>query len=220
MRTHVSLSAYIEEITGEPPTTLPLTQGEDAPLPLFLRTLYELKRAEFFGRSLLLAFQKDQIEQPTPSEYANHARKISQIMSAETILVLPKLASYSRNRLVRQGVPFVVPGRQLFLPTLLIDLRERFHRVSRKDSAALSAPSQVLVIFYLLGNSVEGVSLRELAGKLAGNTKEILNEAMVDFGHGLGDRAWAGLRARLAIFSLSIGGSGPGHLPSRTGRMG
>jgi DNA-binding MarR family transcriptional regulator len=175
MSSHNSFSAYVEEIAGAPPHILPLTHRENAPLPLFLRTLYELNRAELFGRRVLLAFQKEGIEQPTPSEYANHVRKISQIMSMETILVLPRLASYSRNRLVRQGVPFVVSGRQMFLPMLLIDLRERFPRESRKNPAALSAPSQVLVIFYLLGNSVDGISLRELAVRLRYSSMTLSN---------------------------------------------
>jgi len=170
-----NLSAYIEEITGEPPDILPPTHGENDALPLFLRTLYGFNRAKLFGRSFLLASQKDRIEQPTPSEYAKHAGTISEIVGTETILVLPNLASYSRNRLVRQGVPFVVPGRQMFLPMLLIDLRERFPRRSRRSSAALSAPSQVLVIFYLSGNSVDGVSLRELAARLSYSAMTLSN---------------------------------------------
>jgi len=175
MSIHRSLATYIEQITGEPPEISPLTPGEDAPLPLFLRTLYEIKRAELFGRSLLLAIQKDGIEQPTPSEYAKHAGTISQIMGTETILVLPKLASYSRNRLVRQGVPFAVPGRQMFLPMLLIDFRERFPRASRKNSPTLLTPSQVVVIYYLSGNSVDGIPLRELAARLGYSAMTLSN---------------------------------------------
>jgi hypothetical protein len=170
-----NISVYLEEITGEPPEVFPMPDRDGAPLPLFLRTLYELKRTVLFGKTFLLAFQKERLEHPTPSEYADHAGRISKIMDTQTILVLPKLPSYSRNRLVRQGVPFIVPGRQLFLPMLLIDLRERFPRTSRKDSAALSAPSQVLLLFYLLGNAVDGVSLRELAAKLGYSSMTLSN---------------------------------------------
>ena len=175
METHASLFRYIEDVTGEAPELLPLAPGDAAPLPLFLRTLYELKRGVLFGRSLLLAFQEDRVEQPTPSEYAKHAEQISQIMNTDTILVLPSLASYSRNRLVRRGVPFIVPGRQMFLPMLLIDLRERFPRKSRRSAAALSAPSQVLVIHYLLGNTVDGVPLRDLARTLGYSAMTLSN---------------------------------------------
>jgi len=141
------LSSYIESITGGPPRILPLADHEVASLPLFLRTLYGIHRITLFGQSFLIAVQEDQLEQSTPSEYAKHAGKIAQILGVETALVLPQLPPYSRNRLVQQGVPFIVPGRQMFLPMLLIDLRERFPRGFRGSAAALSAPSQVLVIY-------------------------------------------------------------------------
>jgi hypothetical protein len=39
-----------------------------------------------------------------------------------------------RKRLVREGVPFIVPGAQMFLPMLMVDLRERFSKAkSRED---------------------------------------------------------------------------------------
>ena len=70
MSIEATLSTYIEEITGQPPAFFPLANRQDAPLPLFIRTLYELRRADLFGRTFLLAFQKDRREQPAPSETA------------------------------------------------------------------------------------------------------------------------------------------------------
>lgn len=38
------------------------------------------------------------------------------------VYVTTTLASYERKRLVQQKVPFIVPGNQLYLPELAIDL--------------------------------------------------------------------------------------------------
>ena len=38
------------------------------------------------------------------------------------------MASYERKRLIEQKVPSIVPGNQLYLPDLGLDLREYFRR--------------------------------------------------------------------------------------------
>ena len=82
-----------------------------------------------------------------------------------TVLVFPTIPAYQRNRLVQRGVPFVVPGRQLFLPMLFIDLRERFDRI-RQPEKYLSTSAQVLLLYHLLGNQVTGIALQDLARTL------------------------------------------------------
>ena len=44
------------------------------------------------------------------------------------VYVTGALASYERKRLIEQKVPFMVPGNQLYLPDLGIDLREYFRQ--------------------------------------------------------------------------------------------
>jgi hypothetical protein len=136
MDIRTALASYITEITGEAVRILPFNQGDLVSLPLYLRSQYDIEEAEIFGRKLILAFQKERSERPTPSEYANHARHISQEIGQDAVLIIPELASYTRNRLLRQGVAFVVPGRQMFLPTLMVDLRERSPRESRGQATA------------------------------------------------------------------------------------
>jgi len=79
---------------------------------------------------------------------------------------LPHVAAYDRNRLVKHGVAFIVPGRQLFLPQLLVDLREYFPRRRQPTGDKLSYPSQTIVLYHLLKEPVEHYSLRDLARRL------------------------------------------------------
>ncbi len=61
------------------------------------------------------------------------------------------LASYERRRLVTQHVPFLVPGNQLYLPDLGIDLREYFRQLRRTEpDRALSPATQALLIAHWL----------------------------------------------------------------------
>jgi hypothetical protein len=82
------------------------------------------------------------------------------------VLVLPQISSYGRQQLVRLGIPFVVPHRQIFLPPLMVDLHERFPRTTRQPLSRFAAASQVVLLRHLLGRHVEAMSLRELAGEL------------------------------------------------------
>jgi DNA-binding MarR family transcriptional regulator len=60
------------------------------------------------------------------------------------------LASYERKRLIEQKVPFIVPGNQLYLPDLGIDLREYFRHRSITAAAALSPSAQAMLITALM----------------------------------------------------------------------
>jgi len=63
------------------------------------------------------------------------------------------LASYDRRRLIEQKVPFIVPGNQLYLPDLGLDLREYFRQRAPATEAALSPSAQAMLITALLRQS-------------------------------------------------------------------
>ena len=66
------------------------------------------------------------------------------------VYVTTTLASYERKRLVQQKVPFIVPGNQLYLPELAIDLREYFRRRSVPPTNGFSPSTQAMLITALL----------------------------------------------------------------------
>ena len=157
---------YFAEATGHDPAVEAVTTQQAVKLPLYLRSFYDIYRATIFDRPMLLAVQKEKLAAATPAEYAAHHNKLRDVLGGDVALVLPVIASYTRQQLVRQRVPFVVPDRQMFLPTLLVDLRERFPRHSQPVPEVLSAPAQVVLLCHLLGKPVEGLALGELAAKL------------------------------------------------------
>jgi len=108
VRHEQSLIDYIELVTGlrprfgmAPPTTA---------LPLFLREQFEFAEVELFGHRMLLAVERTPPDELSASEYARNAAMLRQGLGQDVVLVMAKLPSYVRNRLVREGVPFIVPG--------------------------------------------------------------------------------------------------------------
>jgi hypothetical protein len=161
-----AFARYVTRTTGHAPVIGAVATGVVAALPLYLRGYYEICRAKLFDRGFLLAMQKPDTRGSTPAEYAGHHRKLRATLDKDVVLVLPHLASYTRQQLVRLRVPFVVPDRQMFLPTLLVDLREHFPRVVEQAPQRLSAAAQVVLLRHLLGRPAGGLVLRELAAEL------------------------------------------------------
>lgn len=158
---------YLEDATGAAVGSAPLLEADTEKLPLFLSGLYRLEACLLFGRRWLLAVQKTPTgDTPVPSELARHVEQIARALGVPVALVLTRLTPYLRQQLIRHAVPFVAPGRQVFLPMAWVDLRERYPRGPGPGKETLSAPAQVLVLYHLQKTPVQGQSLRELAGRL------------------------------------------------------
>ncbi|NLB54842.1 MAG: hypothetical protein GX811_03590, partial [Lentisphaerae bacterium] len=67
------------------------------------------------------------------------------------VYVRERMASYNRKRLVEHKVPFVVPGNQMYLPMLGIDLREHFRMLNESKEVLRPATQVVLIQSLLLG---------------------------------------------------------------------
>ena len=100
------------EFVSEPPA---LAVEKSAKLPLFLRERFQLCSAPLWGRRVLFAVEDDAWEPGAPGEYEKMAAALHNQLGEPVVLVLAQLSSYARNRLVRLGIPFVVPGSQFFI---------------------------------------------------------------------------------------------------------
>jgi hypothetical protein len=118
-------------------------------LPYFLQDAYELRELRLLDHPVLLAICRRKAT-PSLTEIRNHLDKLKALAGRPVVFVLGALASYERKRLIEQKVPFIVPGNQLYLPELGIDLREYFRQRKETADTALSPATQALLISALL----------------------------------------------------------------------
>jgi hypothetical protein len=123
-------------------------------LPYFLQDSYELYELKIRDLLVLLAFnqQKKTLRLATVRD---QLAKLKSLADRPVVYVTDALASYERKRLIEQKVPFIVPGNQLYLPDLGIDLREYFRQKSRSREHALSPATQAMLIKALLTKSTQ-----------------------------------------------------------------
>ena len=117
-------------------------------VPVFLdRAYYFLETRISSTRCVLMVARK---KAATPSEIAKHVSLARKTVDAVTVFAASSLNAYNRSRLIAQGVPFVVPGNQLYLPELAMDLREHFIAPKPQAPQGLSPAAQALLFHHLL----------------------------------------------------------------------
>ncbi len=160
------LVEYLVAIAGDRPWLEPVARDRISKLPIFLREKYQLFQADLFGRKAFLAIENQAPSEPSPTEYAQHANMLRQQLSTDVVLVIANIPSYIRNRLVQRHVPFIVPGTQMFLPMLMIDLREQYPTRGRRSKDLLSPVAQVVVIYHLVRGPFTDLPLGQIAQQL------------------------------------------------------
>lgn len=120
-------------------------------LPYFLQDAFDVLELQMLGRHILLAVDRHAAKPPLAT-LREQIGKLESLSGYPVAYVAGTLASYERKRLIEQKIPFIVPGNQLYLPDMAIDLREYFRQRprSRQSDAALSPSTQALLISALL----------------------------------------------------------------------
>lgn len=138
---------YLQAVLGE---TLPgpVSWDQVAELPYFLQDAFEWRKLALFGHPVLLAIDLGEKHLPL-REVKNKLDKVRDLFDLPILYVTGALASYERRQLIESKLPFLVPGNQLYLPDLGIDLREYFRR-RPPSRAALSPAAQAVLLTLLL----------------------------------------------------------------------
>ncbi len=137
---------YLHAALGIAVTTTPWHKKNC--LPHFIRELYDFADTKLLGIPFLLAIDTTPAEQ-SPGTVRKHMDLLRAKQNADVIYVRANVTAYNRKRLIEHKVPFIVPGNQMYLPMLAIDLREHFRRLS-SEPPAFSPSTQALVIHALL----------------------------------------------------------------------
>ena len=138
---------YLNQVLGEGAAHID-SADIAAQLPYFLRDIYDVVPGHLLGDIVIFACVKG--NEPLATHQAGrHMARFRELLNAPAILVLPTVAPGERKQLIRQGVPFLVPGRQLFAPHMGVILTERFTAVPTQQRALASPATQALLIWFL-----------------------------------------------------------------------
>jgi DNA-binding MarR family transcriptional regulator len=152
---------YIHETLGIS-TRLKRWEKENR-LPPYLQDLYCVYTCLLGDITCLVIASRD-VEEARPSLISKHIKKIEEIEPENKVIYLhPSISSYNRKRLIVQKIPFVVPGKQMYLPFMGVDLREYFQKVQTEKPVQLKPSTQAAFLAALYSYSEKGLTPAQLA---------------------------------------------------------
>lgn len=134
-------------------------------LPVFMQSLYDCYIVRILSEKCLLLVSRNE-DDATPAAVQKHYHLVRKKWTGPVIVVRRSIRSDERYRLmVEYKLPFVVPGNQLYLPDIGLDIREHFRRI-RKEWQQFSPSTQLLVLHVLQTHSYAPLVSTELLNVL------------------------------------------------------
>ena len=113
---------YITEILGLPAIRTEWKQQDR--LPFFLIEAYKYEQV-ILGKTVCV-FLHPQGELDTVNALKKHLRYIGEVCECPVILEMPTLTGRRQKTLIEARIPFVIPGKQIYLPFLGMMLTEKY----------------------------------------------------------------------------------------------
>ena len=129
-------------------------------LPLYLRN-----KREYFVLSMgnmQSVLMKNNSDNFNVSSFEKEMQEIEKYAEMSVILWLDVVSTYQRNALVKNGIPFIVPNSQIFVPELGMSLKE-FCAGKREKVEKISAAAQFLLLYFIYQKKHEEKSQSKIA---------------------------------------------------------
>ena len=115
--------------------------------------------------STYLVMQIEGEKEVSPVLVRKYLDMLAEFWENEIIYLTSGITNYNRKRLIERKVSFVVPGNQMYLPLLGIDLREHFRRL-RSPKKKFSPSTQVVILSMIYGRVRGRITPTMLAQRL------------------------------------------------------
>ena len=151
---------YLERVLG-----IRVMYQKDAPasLPNFITGRYEIQRVTLDGKPACFVYPKDELE--SVNALKKHLERIENTLEAPAVLIPDHLTYRQKEYLLRDRIPFVVEGKQIYLPFMAVYLQERGDSEKRGSETMLPS-AQLLLLYYIYhgcGEQMTSEAARELA---------------------------------------------------------
>lgn len=156
-----NITDYIFKVLGLKTKLVPYA-GASA-LPYLLQSSYSFFVATVAAQKFLL--MHDQQKMPlTPLAILKHRNLLCEHWNGRIVYAADAMASYQRLRLLQRQMPFIVPGRQLYLPFLGMAFSET-DRKSNKEFSEPGIPAMLLILGMLNKQIDNPLTLESIASR-------------------------------------------------------
>ena len=121
-------------------------------LPNFIVMRYRLQMASMNGKKAIFLYPKTELEQI--GVLKKHIARIQKSENLPVVLVMKEIISRQKEYLIREKIPFVVEGRQIYLPFMALYLQERCN-AEREQREEMCPSAQMLLLHFIYGGAQE-----------------------------------------------------------------
>lgn len=152
--------AYVYHVFG---MRMGLTPFADPGLPHFLLDRYRLWKGQLNGEPVLLVAMRS-LRQGASAEFIKHRELLRRHLGIRLVLLLlESVPAAIRRQMVERQIGFLAPGAQLYVPEVLLDLRERAPTRAPTANEQFGPTTQILILANLLGEDLNEANLTQLA---------------------------------------------------------
>ena len=161
------LKKYLFELLDKDIAITPVNKEEFGMLPYHITNAFTFHRARLYGKELLLLKIKDADFQI--GQIKKQLDQVTKVFLEPIVLVTDTIRPMNKKRLIENGIQFIIPEKQLFLPGLLIDIKEDIPlKGYLRKTEKLTPSAQFILLYRILHRyeKLEQFSFKELANKL------------------------------------------------------
>lgn len=166
---------YLKDLTDCKAKRLVHAKREDKRLPLAIASGYHFFDIELMETQVTIAVPAE-LDNISPMQLAKHQVKMVEAFHHPVVFALDNVASYNISRLTHAKVDFIVPEKLIFIPSLLIVIRELKSSIKAMPEK-MPPVVQMLVLYHLEKVSINGLTASEIAA-LTGFAYPTVNVAL------------------------------------------
>ena len=121
-------------------------------LPNFIATRYRLQMVSMNDQRMIFLYPKTELEQIEVLK--KHIARIQNNENLPVVLVLKELGFRRKEYLIREKIPFIVDGKQIYLPFMAVYLQERCS-AEKKPREEILPSAQMLLLHFIYGGAQE-----------------------------------------------------------------
>ncbi len=165
-------TSYMHEVLGL--SVQPEPWRETERMPFYLQDTYQFSRCMLLDSPCLLMYTQTERD-INPLALAKHILHVRQSWEGVVLYLCASVSPYIRRRLIEQKISFVIPGNQLYLPPLGVDLHEQYRK--KRPAIVKFSPSAQVVILHALCHGQEQPHTASALAKRLGYTRMTMARA-------------------------------------------
>lgn len=170
-----AIRMYLKKLLDNLATIKDVDNEVSSHLPNSIISSFDIQILNILGKDLLLLIDTNE-EAYSPGQIRKLQDLVEKISGMIPVFAFQHIASYNIQRLVAQKVNFIVPGKQIFIPSILMDLclpKANTNNIQPQ----IPAMAQCIVLYHIQVAALNGKTTQDIA-ELFGVSYPNINRAI------------------------------------------